>query len=255
MTEPAGKERSPPQVFVVDAPAPAPAPAPVLVPFRPVFQRFSAVHLLLSVALLGVCIEAGLIWNLYSRPTLSSVSHKDNNESSDFQKMGYSKGGNDLFDGSTHESNEIIPDKTRKAETKPAAFLQSASPLSTSEGVLRWRPDGFPVFIRGLEHHNNSLICLQDGVYFLFSKLSYRVSHGSLKHSVMMRADRYSNKPLELMQSYRFLSVSSSQSGRDSSYLAGVFQLDKGDHVFVQVSNSSLVHYEPNENFFGAFMV
>lgn len=241
MTEPAGKERSP-QVFVVDAPAPAPVPAPVLVPFRPAVQRFSAVHVLLSVALLGVCIEAGLIWNLYSRST-----------SSDFQKMGYRKGGNDLLDSSAHESNEIIPDKTRKAENKPAAFLQSASPLSSSDDVLRWRLNGFPMFIRGLKHHNNSLICLQDGAYFIFSKLSYIVSHEPLKHRVMMSADRYSNKPLPLMQSFRLLSAS--QSGRDSSFLAGVFQLEIGDQVFVQVSNISLVHDEINENFFGAFMI
>uniref|UniRef100_A0A671NX81 THD domain-containing protein n=1 Tax=Sinocyclocheilus anshuiensis TaxID=1608454 RepID=A0A671NX81_9TELE len=49
--------------------------------------------------------------------------------------------------------------------------------------------------------------------------------------------------------------TATSASIRGNSYLGGIFQLFKGDSVFVKVNNSSQVHGEAYENFFGAFMV
>ncbi len=209
--------------------------------------------------------------------------------------------------------NEALPAKPLKAQSKPAAFLQSmkhrllllllvhfwnmlillkalqltsvcvcvvASPASGGNGVLRWRTDSFPVFMSGLEYKNNSLHVQQDGHYYIFSKIAHLEKCNYFKHQVMQCTDKYNSKAIELMQSSRYstphhrsLQVTTASAGAHpclpcrficgasdspwmgNSYLGGVFQLSKGDSVFVRVNNSSQVNGDAHENFFGAFMV
>ncbi|XP_059407407.1 uncharacterized protein LOC132141762 [Carassius carassius] len=153
------------------------------------------------------------------------------------------------------DSNEVLPEKPPKAESKPAAFLQIASPPFSRNGVLPWRYDSFTVFLRGLGYKNNSLHIQQDGYYYIFSKISHMENCNFFKHQVMQRTERYNSKAIELMQSSRFICVTNLSQSRGNSYLGGIFHLLKGDSVFVMVSNSSQVHGDVYENFFGAFMV
>ncbi|XP_026146241.1 tumor necrosis factor ligand superfamily member 14-like [Carassius auratus] len=228
------------KVFVVDSQA---LPPPVSV--RRDDPRLSVIYLLLAVALLGVFIEAGLIWHLYSRPAGPS----------DIQKVEYIKGEKHTLPSSSHDSNEVLPEKPPKAESKPAAFLQIASPPFSRNGVLPWRSDSFTVFLRGLQYKNNSLHIQQDGYYYIFSKISHMENCNFFKHQVMQRTERYNSMAIELMQSSRFICVTNLSQSRGNSYLGGIFHLLKGDSVFVKVSNSSQVHGDVYENFFGAFMV
>ncbi|XP_042621548.1 tumor necrosis factor ligand superfamily member 14-like isoform X1 [Cyprinus carpio] len=228
------------KVFVVDSQV-----LPPQVSVRRDGPQLSVIYLLLAVALLGVFIEAGFIWHLYSRTAASS----------DIQKVEYIKGEKHTFPSSSHDSNEILPAKPPKAESKPAAFLQIASPPFSGNGVLHWRADSFPVFMRGLEYKDNSLYVQQDGYYYIFSKISHMENCNFFKHQVMQCTERYNFKAIELMQSSRFICVTNLSQSRGNSYLGGIFHLFKGDSVFVKVSNSSQVHGEAYENFFGAFMV
>ncbi|KAL0202307.1 hypothetical protein M9458_000325, partial [Cirrhinus mrigala] len=140
-------------------------------------------------------------------------------------------------------------------------------------GILHWRTDSYPVFMKALEYKNNSLYIQQDGYYYVFSKITYLDTCKYFKHQVMQCTERYNFKPLELMQNSRSLQItavsvkahecfysrlicaSNKSHWRDNSYLGGIFHLLKGDSVFVKVNNCSQVHGETNENFFGAFMV
>lgn len=239
-----------PQVFVVDSQA-----FPRQVPIKLDIPRLTLVYLLLAVALVGVFIEAGFICHLYSRQAVSS----------DVQKAEFIK-GEDVFP-SAHDYNDILPEKKPKAEStpaakaedKPAAFLQSDSPVSKGNGILLWRSVGYPMFKKGLDYKNNSLYVQQDGYYYIFSKISHLENCKFFQHKVMQRSEIYSNKPIELMQNSRYLQCSSNKphptGERGNSYLGGVFHLNKGDSVFVTVNNSSLVNNNAYENFFGAFMV
>ncbi|XP_016382002.1 lymphotoxin-alpha-like [Sinocyclocheilus rhinocerous] len=228
------------KVFVVDSQA-----FPSQVSVRRDGPRLSVIYLLLAVALLGVFIEAGFIWHLYSRPAASS----------DIHKVEYIKGEKSTSPRGSHDYNKAVPAKPPKAESKPAAFLQIASPASGRNGVLHWRADSFPVFMRGLEYKNNSLYVQQDGYYYIFSKIAHLENCNFFKHQVMQCTERYSSQAIELMQSSRFICVPNKSQWRDNSYLGGIFLLYKGDSVFVKVNNSSQVHGEAYENFFGAFMV
>ncbi|KAK2909521.1 hypothetical protein Q8A67_005358 [Cirrhinus molitorella] len=214
-------------VFVVDSQA---LPRPVAV--RTDGPRLYVINLLLAVALLGVFIEAGFIWHLYNRPTVLP----------DTQKVEYIK----------VNYNDVLPPQ---AKSKPAAFLQIDSPKSGGNGILRWMSSSFSVFKRGLEYKNNSLYVQQDGYYYIFSKVAHMDTCKYFKHQVMQCTERYNSKAIELMQSSRLICTPDKSQSIGNSYLGGIFHLYKGDTVFVKVNNSSLVHGDHYENFFGAFMV
>ncbi|CAM4457693.1 unnamed protein product [Leuciscus chuanchicus] len=250
------KERSP-QVFVVDSQV-----SPPQGPVRRDVPRLQLLYLLLTVALVGVLIEAVCIGHLYSRHTTSS----------DVPTVERRKGEKDLIHSSATVLNETLPKTTPKPEAenkpvaeaknkpvaKPAAFLQSDSATSGRNGVLGWRTTSYPVFMEGMGYKNNSLYIQQEGYYYIFSKISHLDNCIFFQHIVMQRSHSYNNKPIELMQNSRFLCVSDqhqSDGERGNSYLGGIFRLNEGDSVFVKVNNSSLVLHNPYENFFGAFMV
>ncbi|KAA0721709.1 hypothetical protein E1301_Tti021370 [Triplophysa tibetana] len=214
-----------PQVFVVDSKALGP-PAT-----RQVYgHHLSLIYLLLGVALLGVFIEAGLIYHLYSRLTAEK----------------------DPLMNKSHENNEILPVKLPKDVGKPAAFLQTEE-----HGALSWTKNIFPAFESGLQLMNNSLCVQEDGFYYIFSKMSFLEKCSLVKHQVMYITGRYSGT-IELMKSSRYLCNNhkdQSMPEHGNSYLGGIFSLVKGDCVFVQVNNLSLVYGEASENFFGAFKI
>ncbi|XP_057187607.1 tumor necrosis factor ligand superfamily member 6 isoform X2 [Triplophysa rosa] len=230
------KERCP-QVFVVDSKALG-VPAAVKLDGH----HLSLIYLLLGVALLGVFIEAGLIYHLYNRLTAPSDRPIHNVE--------YMKAENNSFLNKPHEHNEILPEKLPEDVRKPAAFLQK-------HGALRWTRNIFPTFVTGLQLMNNSLYIQEDGCYYIFSKMSFLENCSLVKHQVMYITGRYSGT-IELMKSSRYLCNNhkdQSMPERGNSYLGGIFNLVKGDSVFVQVNNLSLVYGEASENFFGAFKI
>ncbi|XP_056625761.1 tumor necrosis factor ligand superfamily member 6 isoform X2 [Triplophysa dalaica] len=231
------KERCP-QVFVVDSKALGPPAA------RQVYgHHLSLIYLLLGVALLGVFIEAGLIYHLYGRLTAPSDRT--------IQKFEYIKAENDPLMNKSHENNEIPPVKLPEDVRKPAAFLQK------EHGALRWTKNIYPTFVSGLQLRNNSLYVQEDGFYYIFSKMSFLENCRLVKHQVMYITGRYSGT-IELMKSSRYLCNNhkdQSMPERGNSYLGGIFNLVKGDCLFVQVNNLSLVYGEASENFFGAFKI
>ncbi|XP_051560134.1 tumor necrosis factor ligand superfamily member 14-like [Myxocyprinus asiaticus] len=231
-----------PQVFVVDTQAQGPLP-PRQVPVRLEVQRLSLIYLLLAVALLGIFIEAGFIYHLYSRPVVST----------DIQKIEYRKGDKNSVPSSSHDLNYILPGKMPNAE-KPAAFLQGSSHVTGGNGVLHWRFDSFPGFLRSLDFKNNSLYFQKEGYYYIFSKISHLENCSFFKHQLMHCSERYNYLPIELMQNSRYL-CNSQKTQLGNSYLGGVFHLNKGDSVFVQVNNSSQEPISSNGNYFGAFMI
>lgn len=248
MAENGGVDERRPQVFVVssqtlDVPTP-----PHHVHEKLNAHRFSLIYLLLGVALLGVFIEAGLIFHLYSR--LQSQVSPDN------QPMEYKADKHSSQSGSL-DHNEIFPkNQDPEAESKPATFLQYKKSSKEQETeVLHWTHNVFPTFYTSLDIKNNSVLYIQqEGVYYIFSKIFYN-TNSFLKHQVMYCTERYSNN-MELMSSRYFSNPHKGQTMEYSnSYLGGVFQLYKGDSVFVKVNNVSLLYGETAENFFGAFKI
>nr|XP_055062565.1 tumor necrosis factor ligand superfamily member 6 isoform X1 [Misgurnus anguillicaudatus] len=246
MAENGGVDERRPQVFVVssqtlDVPTP-----PHHVHEKLNAHRFSLIYLLLGVALLGVFIEAGLIFHLYSR--LQSQVPPDNQQVEYIKADIHSPGSGSL------DHNKIFPEN-QGPESKPATFLQYKKSSAEQETeVLHWTHNVFPTFYSNLDIKNNSVLYIkQEGVYYIFSKISYQMN-SFLKHQVIYCTERYA-KHMELMSSRYFSNPHKGQKEYSNSYLGGVFQLYEGDSVFVKVNNLSLLYEETAENFFGAFKI
>lgn len=231
-----------PRVFVVDSKALG-VPSARQVAVKLDGHHLSLIYLLLGVALLAVFIEAGLIYHLYNRPTVKSDCPT--------QKGEYIQAEKHSFLNKPQEHNEILSNKIPEDEHKPAAFLQKVN------GGLHWTQNTFPTFVEGLELVNNSLYIKEDGCYYIFSKISFLENCSFLKHQVMYITGRYSDS-IELMKTSRYFCNNhqdQSKPEHGNSYLGGIFKLVKGDSVFVQINNHSLVYGGPSENFFGAFKI
>ncbi|TRY86186.1 hypothetical protein DNTS_030228 [Danionella cerebrum] len=191
-------------------------------------------YLLVSLALLGVLIQTGLIYHLYCRLQVETSS----------------------FHSSARRFHEAVPGWKPGVESRRAAFLQRSGPAGTN-GILCWSHRSFPGFLQGLLYQNCSLVFQQDGIYFLFSKLTLVERGRFFKHTVKLRMEKHNWKPVEIMQSSRILRCSGADGDHDltSSFLGGVFRLSAGESVFVEVNNGSLVHQQSGENFLGAFMI
>ncbi|XP_051982111.1 tumor necrosis factor ligand superfamily member 14-like [Xyrauchen texanus] len=232
-----------PQVFVVDSQAQGPH-TPCQVPVKLATKRLSLIYLLLAVALLSIFIEALFICHLYNRPVVLT----------DIQNLGFSKGEKNSYPSSSHDLNEMLPGKIPKEE-KPAAFLQGSSPPLGDNGVLHWESDSFPGFIRGLDYKNNSLYFHQEGYYYIFSKIVHLQKCNYFKHEIMLCSERYNNQSIPLIKNSRYLCIPEKYQTKENSFLGGIFHLNKGDSVYVQVNNSTQVHISNTDNYFGAFII
>ncbi|XP_066516591.1 tumor necrosis factor ligand superfamily member 14 [Hoplias malabaricus] len=238
-----------PQVFIVDSQAPV-----NLSPIRDthtVNKKMYVLYLLVGLALLGISIEAVLIYRLYQRDEQASgnAAHAD-------RIIGTKHDW-----GSDGDANGIHPIRDKKPDLKPAALLQGVSKLH-EDGVIEWNTEGLGPFIHGLKYEKGSLHVQMEGYYFIYSKVYFSETCTLFKHQIKRRSPRYNNSPTDLMQSFRYSCVGSprQQQQQDradvgNSFLGGVFLLYSGDSVFVQVNDSKLIRPGIYDNNFGVFMI
>ncbi|XP_057716850.1 tumor necrosis factor ligand superfamily member 14-like [Corythoichthys intestinalis] len=226
--------RHPSSVYVVDSHAAAPP-----IPNRVARSRKRSwcvqtlLSMLVSVALTGFILEAVLIFYLHSRHPVQAAS-------SSLQKL---------------TTEKIASAQTSTAPVllfKPVARLTGVKDVIHNKGVVSWSRKGNPL-LRGIDYNDKSLLIHREGFYFVYSKLSFsggRVFH----HSVMKHTGRHPGGSVTLLKARKY----SSSGGGDTSnsFLGGVFNLEKDDTLFVQVSDmSKIVQVIPYENVFGAFMI
>ncbi|XP_062865672.1 tumor necrosis factor ligand superfamily member 6 [Trichomycterus rosablanca] len=231
--------------------------------FMPPKQKIKDTYLpytLLGVALIGVVVEAVLIYVLYQRTSQTQVS-PDTRTSPTMERL----------KGDHPDSNEIPP--LPKMPDKPAAYLHGKSPQVDAHGVMQWQSSGQFAFAHGVTYRDGGLELHTEGFYYIFSKVYFSDKCSIFSHKVFWVSKRYNLQPHELMQSIS-LSCPQQTRGRDggqrrqtnqsepeeqenlgNSFLGGVFRLYRGDRVFVNVSDSSLVRQGVQDNFFGVFMI
>lgn len=72
---------------------------------------------------------------------------------------------------------------------------------------MQWDYRGFPARIHGFNYSKGSLIILKDGLYYLFSKVSFRINCTTFKHEVILSSSRYSDRPISLMTDTRYTHI------------------------------------------------
>ncbi|KAJ8263812.1 hypothetical protein GJAV_G00141540 [Gymnothorax javanicus] len=228
-----------PQVFTVDRPLGAPPCGPTARPRHPVLlQTFI---LLVCLAFCGLAVEAYFIYQLYNQPTEGPVLKLKN-----------------FKDERQERVNPTVRNRVSPKPVKNSAHLTDLHLPVEPDGVLQWGLNG-DAFTGGVEHKDGSLQVKKEGLYFIYSKVSFAdLTCSVFKHTVAVRTPRYS-RDLELMKALRFSCSHDSnqpEDGRLNSYLGGVFHLHTRDSVLVKVQNHTLVrHQETSDNFFGMFMI
>lgn len=70
--------------------------------------------------------------------------------------------------------------------------------------VMQWGYHGFPALIQSFNYSRGSLIIPKDGLYYLFSKVTFTNNCSMFKHEVKLNSSRYSDQLIILMMDSRY---------------------------------------------------
>ncbi|KAG7505054.1 tumor necrosis factor ligand superfamily member 14-like [Solea senegalensis] len=226
-----------PSVFVVDRPATG-------LPLPPRLRKRqqcggacqTVLIMLVSVALCGMAIEACFIYHLYHLYHPESVASASSSKLVEDEDVTHP----------TEWPNYNIP------PSKPLAQLTDGQDVVYGPHIMKWSTIANP-FLYEMDYNNGGLIVKKEGYYYVYSKVFFS-DCGSFHHSVELHTQKYSEKPIPLLQSRKISPISSS--ARSNSYLGGVFHFDRDDALYVRVSNTTKIQrHKSYENIFGAFMI
>lgn len=220
-----------PSVYVVDSYSTRPAVPPRLSRGQ---QRSrvaqTLLFLLVSLALVGMTIEACLIYRLYQPKSGSSASYSKHT------------GGNDV--SSLDQSHRVRP-------SKPVAHLTDGQDVTHGNQTMAWSTIADPLLYK-MTYRDGYLFIQKEGYYYVYSKVSF-FDRKMFHHSIERKTPRYNGKSIPLLQSRKYSKASTYM---QNSYLGGVFLLRKDDAIFVKVSNTScILRNRSYENIFGAYMI
>ncbi|XP_070704495.1 tumor necrosis factor ligand superfamily member 14 isoform X2 [Pempheris klunzingeri] len=224
-----------PSVYVVDSRATRPTVPPRLGQER---RRTGVAQtlliLLVSLALCGMVIEACFIYRLYKHESANSelssklISDKD------------------LHSPIMRPNLELVP-------SKPVAHLTDGQDVVHGSRIMAWSMDAEPLIYQ-MDYKDKKLVIQKDGFYNVYSKVSF-LDSGTFHHSIQMETKRYVGKSIPLLASRKYSEVSR-KFLQSNSFLGGVFHLNEGDALFVQLSNTSkILRHKSFENIFGAYMI
>uniref|UniRef100_A0A5F5PZ93 Tumor necrosis factor ligand superfamily member 6 n=1 Tax=Equus caballus TaxID=9796 RepID=A0A5F5PZ93_HORSE len=142
---------------------------------------------------------------------------------------------------------------SEKKEPRKVAHL-TGKPNSRSN-PLEWEDIYGIALVSGVKYKKGSLVINDTGLYFVYSKVHFRgqsCNNQPLNHKVYMRNSKY-HQDLVLMEGKMMNYCTTGQMWARSSYLGAVFNLTSADHLYVNVSELSLVSFEESKTFFGLY--
>lgn len=118
---------------------------------------------------------------------------------------------------------------------------------------MAWSTAADPILCE-MGYEGGGLFIQREGYYYVYSKVSFSDT-GIFHHSVERRTELYVGQSIPLLKSSK-ITMKPQRMKRSNSYLGGVFHLQTGDAIFVNVSDTSKIHrHKSFENVFGAFMI
>ncbi|XP_032249352.1 tumor necrosis factor ligand superfamily member 6 [Phoca vitulina] len=142
---------------------------------------------------------------------------------------------------------------SEKKELRKVAHL-TGKPNSRSI-PLEWEDTYGIALVSGVKYKKGGLVINDTGLYFVYSKVYFRgqsCNNKPLSHKVYMRNSKYP-QDLVLMEGKIMNYCTTGQMWARSSYLGAVFNLTSTDHLYVNVSELSLVSFEESKTFFGLY--
>ncbi|KAM4601354.1 tumor necrosis factor b (TNF superfamily, member 2) [Polymixia lowei] len=213
-----------------------------------------------AILIVALCVTGGRCLTLYfyggpeatMQPEKTEALIKDRDEATD-----------------PHDTLKRIVSKAKAAMHLEGSYEDSKH----FKGQVEWSKDAGQAFAEGgFQVNNNQIIIPQNGLYFVYSQASFRVScndgdgEGAAKHMAPLshRIWRYSDSvgsDTSLMSAVRSAcqrtphedSYRVGEGWYNAIYLGAVFKLNKGDKLWTETNQVAELEYEGGKTFFGVF--
>ncbi|XP_067825722.1 tumor necrosis factor ligand superfamily member 15-like [Heptranchias perlo] len=143
---------------------------------------------------------------------------------------------------------------------RPVAHLTGIKLNDGQLQYMEWETEKGLAFIKnGFIYQNGSLIVPVTGRYFVYSQVYLRdidcvESNYLITHTVSKRTQTDS-APMTLVSKNVQCQPNIDRLWFQTNYVGGTFILNKGDELFVNISDLTLVGIEENKTFFGALLL
>ncbi|OCT90519.1 tumor necrosis factor ligand superfamily member 14-like [Xenopus laevis] len=157
---------------------------------------------------------------------------------------------------------------TKSSDTRsppvPSAHVTDCKWTNKNTGPqLLWEPRQGSSFLHEIQYRNGSLLFSKTGIYFIYSKLQLRsvdcprVDASNLfQHGVYKKSPHLQEETILMENKKQFCETQGGKMWIGSSFLGGTFQIDKGEEVYVKMSNKELIQVKDGTiTFFGVFML
>ncbi|XP_008839596.1 tumor necrosis factor ligand superfamily member 6 [Nannospalax galili] len=236
-----GQRRPPPPPPPPPLPPPPLPPLPSLPPLQKRKDHHTELWLLMMtfmvlVALVGLGIGMYQLFHLQKELAELRESTNQSHTASSFEK----------------QIDHPIPPSEKKEQRSVAHLTGKPNSRSTP---LEWEDMYGIAMISGVKYKKGGLVINDTGLYFVYSKIYFRgqsCSNQPLSHKVYMRNSKYP-EDLVLMEEKMMNYCTTGQMWAHSSYLGAVFNLTSADHIYVNISQLSLVNFEEPKTFFGLY--
>ncbi|XP_036963363.1 tumor necrosis factor ligand superfamily member 14-like [Acanthopagrus latus] len=222
--------------------------------------------LLVGLNMLGLVVQRWLIYSLHEKMEVLSLCMSRSvcqNLSDPQQSVQQGVTTISPVGLNVTESSEIL-DPTDPDQQRPLAHLTGANIMSAGGNninVLQWRHSGGESLLSNMAYSNGRLLVQKTGYYYIYSKVTVNAAQecSPILHRVLSVTSVY-DKPIELMRSKSLHCLENPEPAREdgenlwNSFLAGIFDMQSGDEIFVTVENSQ-VRPGNTENLMGAFMI
>ncbi|XP_078268058.1 CD40 ligand-like [Rhinoraja longicauda] len=144
--------------------------------------------------------------------------------------------------------------------TAPGAisFPGVTFPSDKGNPIKHWMTEGFPAFKRNINYTHGKLVITEPGLYFVYCQVSFRLTSSGSKVTSNVPFVQYIYLQTDpqhvtmLMKASKTPVDGSQASSFNSVNQGGVFQLKKGDKLFVSVTSTDLLSYD-KDTYFGIF--
>ncbi|KAK3106513.1 hypothetical protein FSP39_021477 [Pinctada imbricata] len=122
--------------------------------------------------------------------------------------------------------------------------------------ILQWRQNNHGGFLNEVKYLSGRFIIERNGYYFIYSQVTFIEhsinEHDKLSHSIYRQTPLNNEKLVESVRSHCRLQTGESDSSR---FVGSVFLLNKGDEIYVHVTDPTKVSRAEHANYFGLHII
>ncbi|XP_066571276.1 CD40 ligand [Amia ocellicauda] len=159
-----------------------------------------------------------------------------------------------LLSRDKEEQSAMIKGNTPYSRPTPVAHLRIKGPTKAVSGskINQWAETQSLLRDVSYDSHSGQISVRHTGLYYIYSQITFSKTQEKAPISQNIKTE-ISGKETTLLTAYS--TVHSSDPPKYTVYQGGVFELQKGQKLYVTVTNLSLVSFNENSTAFGLYML